>query len=229
MFELCLVLCPYHGRWLHCISASASVKQFLCIVFKHFFMKLFTICLLLFSKCLVAQDCKTLDNFTSFHGIKFGEVFPDSLKKYCEIEYNEVRSDSMFTIWQDQIKKSKKFSEWVNFRLPFSYVAFNTLKDGRVYSILLLTPIDKDDSLLITQNKYPLFFEAVTEEITSIFGKMTKEEVSNDYFSKELVRTWECNTMKIDFEMGLTVFHSYSITITNKELDKARKILKYTN
>ena len=176
-----------------------------------------------------SQDCKTLDNFVAFHGVKFGSPFPDSLRKYCQVKYNQQRSDSIFMIWEEEVKKKKQFQEWVNVRQSFSYAAISALKDGRVYLVLLQHPINIDDTLLISQKFYPLFYSSVCDELMSVFGKFSKEEIFEDLFSKELVRTWDCEKMKIEFSMGLTTFRTYTLTITDKKLDKERKILKYTN
>ena len=47
-------------------------------------------------------------------------------------------------------------------------------------------------------------------------------------FNNDIVRTWECEKMKIEFRLGFGIFHNYSLSFTDKELDKQRKILKYS-
>jgi hypothetical protein len=44
------------------------------------------------------QDCKLLNNFTAFHGFKFGSTFPDSLKKYSEEIPNSNFDKSFFSL-----------------------------------------------------------------------------------------------------------------------------------
>jgi hypothetical protein len=191
-------------------------------------MRLITYCFLFFTTTSFGQDCKTLDNFTSFHGVKFGKQFPDSLRKYCDIDYNEVRSDFTFSISNDKIKAVPKFSEWLVFRLSFSNIAFGALKDGRIYCAVLQQDLDNTDSIYLSHNEYPLFFEQVTEELSSLFGKLTKQDNTDDIFGNKITREWDCEKMRVTLSL-YRLGHSsyYSLMIIDKELEKQRAILKY--
>lgn len=189
-------------------------------------MKYFAFILILISNYTSAQDCKTLDNFTSFHGIKFGKSLPDSLRKYYYVHFDESGADSMFLLDEDKATQNfiKKISDWLNVKLSFSDLVFFSLKDGRIYSIMLQHNLSKDDSISLSKKEYPLFFSAVTDELVATFGKITKEETNKDFFTI-IDRKWECHTMLIEFSIYFD--NLYSLTFTNKELDKERHILKY--
>jgi len=188
------------------------------------------IALLLLSTKVIGQDCSTLDNYSAFHGIKFGKKLPDSLRKYCSISYNEVRGDSIIEFFGDKLKLNRKISEWLNVRLSFSYLSFGSLKDGRIYAVVLIQHLDNQDSFSISKNQYPLFFESVSDEISSFFGKQTSQNDVKDEFSNSLIRVWECSKTIVEFSLTYYgIFPGYSLTITNKELEKQRIITKYSN
>lgn len=191
-------------------------------------MRIFLVFLVFISTISFGQDCKVVDRFTSFHGIRFGFPFPDSLRKYCTIDYNQYRADSSFSIETDLVKSNSKFSNWAYFGLFFSDISFSAINDGRIYSVGLLEPIEDNDTLSVTLDKNTFFWEKVTNELTLVFGKMTKEEMKEKQFSYDLVRTWECDKMVITFTMDFTFLKVYYLSIVDKELDRQRMFLKYS-
>jgi hypothetical protein len=149
---------------------------------------------------IFAQDCKALNEFNSFQGIKFGEQFTDSLKKYFKFEIFDSDSIQNYSLeWKMLSKNNSLFQKcykWIQFGDNlFSNLTINCLTDGRVYEFTLMKVYDKndipslEDSIEIVIKRLPKTFIRATEEITSLFGEMTRTEDKNDLLGYHLYRT----------------------------------------
>lgn len=213
-------------------------------------MKYLLVIIFLFftGKTITAQDCKALNDFNSFHGIKFGQLFSDSIKKY----FQEDKEDPSYIDYildrenlQNKNELFKKFYKWFNFGESwFSSFTTSCLTDGKVYEFSLIKIYNKndissiEDSIEIVNERLPKTYIKATEEITSLFGKMTKTETENDILGSHFKRIWECEKNKIELSLWYKndsnlKYPSFTLvtnlTITNKELDKNRKLNNYQN
>src|ERR1700730_3450542 len=124
-----------------------------------------------------AQDCNTLNEFNSFHGLRFGQEFPDSLKQYFSIldqtssyidyDLNEKKLKSQTTIFN-------KFYKWFYFGETFSDLSISCLRDGKIFRFELRKFPRGEDSVEVRNNKFPDSFLNISDEVTSLFGKSTK-------------------------------------------------------
>lgn len=193
----------------------------------------FLTCFLLLCNFIIkAQDCTTLNNFNEFHGVKFGKPIPFSLRKYCD-KFDETHNyvfksqygDSTFTI-PDKVMENIKLKNMAKFGGQFSSPYFVSLKDGRLFQCGLFKFFDSSDRISNENKEYPYFFQKVTAEIRSIFGEYSKETIENDMLVA-IVRSWECDNIKIEFSMNLSI-SSYNLEFTDKYLEKQRKFLHYS-
>lgn len=198
-----------------------------------------------------AQDCKSLNNFNSFHGIKFGQYLADSVKKYFKFEMLNGNYDSSsidYSLDQKILEKDngifEKFYKWFHFGGSiFSEFTVECLPDGRVFKIDLTRYYKKndfasrEDSIEIINKKLPKTFINASDEVTSLFGQMSRTESENDILGHNLYRIWDCEKTKI----VLNLVHSDSepplkmyvliieLSFIDKELEKIHKLYKYQN
>lgn len=173
------------------------------------------------------QDCITLNSFNTFHGLKLGENFPDSLKKYFNINVNTTNKSYVEYEMPDKMPLNKyttikhylyenssvteKFGKWFYFGSNmFSNIYISCLLDGRIFEFSLLMDLRDgainnsyyEDSIAITNNKIPPGYITISDEIASLFGQITKQDdkwVMNVFY--EFSRYWECEKNAIDLTL----------------------------
>jgi hypothetical protein len=188
-------------------------------------MKYSLIFLLFLSFASVGQDCKTLNDFTTFKGAKFGRPLPDSIKRYCDTKIDS-QNDTTFIIWRDDIKKLTSHDKLYRLFLVgdyFEYIAF-LIYNKNMYSVSLGKEFDDEDSAYLAADKNPVFYQNVSAELVSLFGKATKKYRKDITFGEAIVELWECDKIKIEF--GINIYSGasrYYLTITNINLEKRQK------
>lgn len=190
------------------------------------------IAFLLFPAFLRSQDCTTIDGFTKFHGLRFGQHFPDSLAHsfnlststqksgYYEYELpaNPPRNKTVVVkhYLYESSAMENRFSKWFYFGDEmFSQVYVSCLLDGRIYEFSMLKDLHDqalndsylDDSAAMANNKLPPSYLAFSDKVTSLFGDMSKQDdkwVLNTLY--RFTRHWQCEKNQID--LSLTYFPS---------------------
>ncbi|MDP1728680.1 MAG: hypothetical protein Q8L27_00570 [archaeon] len=191
---------------------------------------LFLITLLIISVFCYSQDCELIEKFKRFHGVEVGKKFPDSLRKYMHPEYNKVREDTTFYLWENVVSANQGFKKWLDVGGQFSYMGISTIKSGQVYMLLLQRSLNGIDSSYLKEGRIPLFYSIVSDELKNLFGNKTKEYIDTGTVATTLNRDWECDKLKIQLSMSYEgILNSYSLTIIDKILDNKRKFGKYTN
>jgi hypothetical protein len=188
--------------------------------------------LLVFSLNVHSQDCDILDKFNSFHGIKFGSKFPDSLKTY--FIKDTINNTFRYSLWKmmTSIKSYEKFKNWFEMGYEFNTVDFVCLKDDRVYQVILRQEFEFDKPSPISVKKYPPFFNKIVEELKYTFGNPT---ISDDVVKQQghdptYGFYWECNNMRMAtfiscaFKKGECL-----IMISDIELTKKAALQRYTD
>src|ERR1019366_724977 len=146
-----------------------------------------------------------------------------------------------YSLLRKNIQVYSTYYHWFQFGdINFTDLTLDCLPDGRVFRIDLYKVYDSrdDDSQLdsiATENqKLPRTFIHSHEEITSLFGAMTKTEDNNDFLGYHIIQTWECENKSV----LLTLWYSYkgnlpgyvltiSISFIDKNLEKNNKLWKY--
>ena len=201
--------------------------------------------LIIIASSVSGQNCMTLNNFNTFHGVHFGQKFPDSLKKY----FKTTIYDSSYVYYSMDQKElginSWALQKWFHFGdVNFPIFSIACLPDKRVYEFELYKNYVLDDiasiedSTEIVNNRLPKTFIKATDELTTLFGKMTKTENENSALGYYLYRIWECEKVKIILQLWyinkdnsmLGEFNvSTSISFTDKNLEKTQKLNSYKN
>jgi hypothetical protein len=217
---------------------------------------------LLLPALLRCQDCATINGFTKFHGLQFSGHLPDSVKncfnlnaftqKKGYLEYDlpvslpRNKSVGIKHYLYENDAMSSRFSRWFYFGDEvFSRVYVSCLLDGRIYEFSMLKDLHDravddsylDDSVAITTNKLPPTYLKISDQLTALFGDMSKEDnkwVLNDFFRYN--RHWQCDKNEID--LILTYFPSENassfglsiqLVITDKTLEKIQKLNELGN
>ncbi len=205
-------------------------------------MKFFPLITLIFITALeaVGQDCKTLNDFNSFHGLKFGQQFTDSIKQYFDTlekqaSYIDYSLDEKKL--ENKIELFNKFYKWFYFGETFSTISVSCLSDGRIFEFSLFVSPRGEDSIAAVNNKVPPIFIKISDEISSLFGKMTNSKNENTSLGHSLSRIWECEKNKVDLTLYYDNQYSNSayplftlmidLSITNKDLEKTQKLKGY--
>ena len=201
---------------------------------------------------IIAQDCTTLNNFNSLHGITFGQQVSDSIKKYFKFEMINGKNDSSSISYSLNQKKLMSdnilFDKFNNFFYfggnIFSNFSAGVLPDGRVFELSLAKYHDKKDSrskkdsIEIVNNKLPETFIKASYEISSLFGEMTNTKNENDNLGYHLYRIWDCEKNRVELSLWYwntnnSMLSSFALIIDvsfiNKELEKINKLWKYQN
>ena len=191
-------------------------------------MKWLLACILFISFAAGGQDCKTLNNFKSFHGVKIGKPFPDSLKKYFEIGSLQ-QTDTTFDLYDISIENKPSYSRLSKFLLFGDYFESISyfISNKNVYCAMLVKSVNDEDSAYLAVNKNPIFYQNVSAELVSLFGKSTKKERKDITFGEAIIQLWECDKMKIEF--GINIYGGgshYYLTITDINLEKIQKLKK---
>jgi len=192
-------------------------------------MKWLLVYLIFLSFNSFGQDCKTLNNLNGFHGVRFGKPFPDSLKMYFQV-VDDKQADSTFDLFNHTIENKPSYGKLSSFLLLGDYFEITSffISNGKVYSVMLVKPMNSEDSAYLKLNKQPIFNQNVSAELVSLFGKPTKKERKDITFGEAIVESWECNKIKIEF--GINIFYTgrshYYLSITDINLEKIQKIKK---
>lgn len=92
---------------------------------------------------------------------------------------------------------------------------------------MLVKGMNDEDSAYLAVKKNPIFYQNVSAELISLFGKSTKKERKDITFGEAIVELWECDKIKIEF--GINIYRGgshYYLTITDINLEKIQKIKK---
>lgn len=101
------------------------------------------------------------------------------------------------------------------------------ISNANVYTAMLVKGFNDEDSAYLSVNKNPIFYQNVSAELVSLFGKSTKKERKDITFGEAIVESWECDKMKVEF--GINMFGGgshYYLKITDINLEKLQKIKK---
>ncbi len=191
-------------------------------------MKWLLVFLLFITFTSYGQDCQTINNFKSFHGVRLSRPFPDSLKKYFEIGSFQ-QTDTSFDLSHTSIENKPSYNRLFKFLLFGDYFESVSyfISNKNVYSTMLVKNINDEDSAYLTVNKMPIFYQNVSAELVSVFGEATKKERKDITFGKAIVELWECEKIKIEF--GINIYGRgghYYLTITDINLEKIQKLKK---
>lgn len=176
-------------------------------------------------------DCEALDSFTSFHGIKFGERFPDSLRKYFAKDTTRegyIRF-SMPTWYLETGNHYKKFSSWFNMGDSLSEMLFYCDRNQKVVEVVLRQRFEGRSDIVVTPNNYPKFFRNIIAELKDIFGSPSisdEKEIDDELTFYSFF--WGCNKMCVSSYYAFETEKSYCvIMIYDYELKKKHGIDKY--
>lgn len=184
---------------------------------------LFQIFLIILFKNAACQDCYTLNNFTTFHGLKFGNKIPLSLRKICDKHYDNTSRDIMFSFTQQKIKNTE-YEKWLNFGLTFTDFIVSVINDGRIYRFGLMLKFYEEELEMLKDGNYPSTYKIILNELQALFGEPTKTSI--DPFGEGLSSNWECSEINISLETSF-IFKYYYLDIKDKKLDKVRLKMKY--
>ena len=175
----------------------------------------------------ICQDCNALNEFVSFRGIKLGEHLPKELRKYSETHLSV--GDTIFTIYKKNIppKDLEKMTSYFYFGDDFSGLMISTIPDGRIFGIRLFRYYNTEDSLTITKNIIPSFYDSITDHLAFLFGKNYKQGKFTDALGDVLVRRWECNKIAIDFVLNYGISEEFQLDISDRELYRVKKLEDY--
>lgn len=194
----------------------------------------FIILILLFSVNAYSQDCETLNKFKSYHGLKFGNKFPDSLKQYF-IKDTLKEGTYKYTMWthMTSFKEYQKFKTWFYMGYDFGFIDFSCLKDETIYRVILREKFKYDKPSPITFKKYPKFIKDIIQELSATFGEPA---IADDVMKDEDGTTsfgfyWDCGQ-----EKNISLFFSCPsmegncvIMISDAALLKKAVLQKYTD
>ena len=166
----------------------------------------------------IAQDCETLNNFNSFHGIRFEYKIPDSLKSAFkeEVKYDSNPYKSYYLEYDAIVGNkdlSNKFQKWFVFGDEiFTKIYITCLLDDRVYQIMLMNIYSSkdlfnniDDSIEIVKKRLPPMFLNANRQLKSLFGDPTRTNQDSDLFANYYENFWECEKQNIELRL---IYHN---------------------
>lgn len=186
---------------------------------------------------LKSQDCTSINNFTSYRGIKFGEPLPNKFRSY--FTSSTLNEDSSFFSNFSYYKKGGEENYYLpdsikrllDFGIKAESMAIAATKKGEIFCIYLRKDWTDWDSSAVKEGKIPISYKNATDLLSSLFGNTYKEFVENDnleigYYFR---RVWECDRMKISLTLNNSLLKGFNIEIVDKKLEKKHKIDKYSN
>jgi hypothetical protein len=196
----------------------------------------FIILLTVVSKtALKAQDCASVNKFTSFHGISFGQKIPVNVLKYCpNPHYDSVWKNILYSMYVENVKgKNSTYENWFHFIKDFYFIMFHCSSDGRLYDITLSKSmmLNEDDRTALMNNSYPADWIDLRTGFNELFGQHSNYTYDPyNFFGCAYEETWECSQIKITLNFSYTKSYAadYSIKITNTDLEKQSNLERYT-
>jgi hypothetical protein len=130
--------------------------------------------LLFVSTFASAQDCTTLNNFTSFHGFKFGEVVPDTLRELL-IQDKFLKEDEGKEYYQDwETAKvwtgAERTKPWYQMGGMFDEVRLHCANDNMLYMVSVKKQVNLKIPFVIGKSALPKFYSDVLNQLTYTFG-----------------------------------------------------------
>ena len=179
-----------------------------------------------------AQDCSILNEFTQFRGFRFGATFPDSLKAYTiHLDNKKFKSSYIFA---ERFKTNppdflSKLHNWLFLNGQFDELTIYCSEKDIIYKIVLMKSFEYQDSVELSNKQYPKFYENVSLELATMFGKASSEGLQTlKDIGSFMTKQWSCDRMSIDFSFYPTGdYRFYSLTFTDNYLEKKIKIDEY--
>jgi hypothetical protein len=171
------------------------------------------------------QDCKTLNQMTSFKGINLGRPLPQSIKKYFK------KSDNFYFLKDDiNLEASVSYHDFNGFY--FQNMALDLLNDSIICSISIWSSFDAIDSQQIKNHQPVLKYINLAREITELFGDSTRTEEKYDEYSSlfgtDFKTVWQCDKIKIELTItyGSTTkeLNNIAINFVSTEFEKKKKL-----
>jgi hypothetical protein len=187
-------------------------------------MSKFLILFILFSINLHAQNCKELNSFDSFHGIKLGLPMPKVSKKYFK------KSGHFYFLQRLNLEDSKDYSSFGDFF--FTEVSTSVINDSIVYGIGMWNKLSETDSTQIANNQSIDTYNNLYAQIKNLFGDYTRIAREDDPIlptvGKKYEMIWECTKVKIvltlTYAAAASDLNTIGIDIIDVPLEKQEKL-----